>query len=1374
MNKIFTNSLFLFIFFTLAAFEPVFAQTITVGNVDPGPYAPGSTIGVPITVTGTCVNTTTTYNLYLSDAAGSFANPTLIGSFANFYTTFVNGIIPPGTPAGIGYKVDVISANPTITSTNSAAFSINGGTGVIASVNSQVINPTYPEVFGSCSGVNNTVFSFVDQSTAGAAVTASFFNELSQLPEGSIAPNAAGVSFTAKAAHYTIAVKAVSGGIVGTKSYSLINNAVNTSFGVTGSNTICLGGGGSLTYNVDITSPGGIQNNFPGLVYNIKWGDGNTSSLTLCDVIALAGKISHTYARSSCANNPNGQRNSFEVDLQPSDEYCGAVGTQVTSYARVIAAPKDIISMPAAACVNTPVTFNNISIPGQDPLNTTAGCADANALYTWIVDGVTVASNYPLTQNFINTFTTTGTHSITLHLQNPNALCSATDTTETICIQNPPQPQFTLPVTTGCAPFTVIPTNTSVIDSNCNATNEYVWNVTGPAAISYANGTNSNSAIPQFIFKTPGSYKIQMGITTISCGTVQAPAQTIIVDSTAVAQLSPDVILCGGGSQTFNFNPNKGITQTTLTGSGQNTPGTYKWTVTGGAFTFTGGTSDTSKYPQINFTDPVAYTITVTNTTLCGPIAIATQHITFVQAPLISAGKDTTICGNIASTLHGNIAGVVIREKWVGGTGTFTPGRNALNPKYTPSPAEINAGALTLTLVAITPLAPPCDSIFSSVNLTITKPDSITSAPQDSVCSGVPINYQVTATIPNSTFTWTVNQAKTSATASGYAASGSGTIINDTIINSDPANFATVTYDIIAAGGNGCSSNAFELTVNVATNQSVAKYTQDVTNGCDNVLVQFTNASLPANSNYTWDFGDGSAPSHLTNPSHLFAPRTDGKDTTYNIKLIITSKCQNSIPFTSTLTVRPKTPIAFISPTQIIGCSPFTLAVNNFSPGTNQSYDYYLYDGTTLVQQITVNDKNQVRFNPITTTVTKQYSLYMVATGFCGTTAQSNSIPITVSAPNIFAQMFIENGTTKGCAPFNVTFINNSLGGDNYYYTIYDVNHAVVDRRQGGTAPLPYSFVNPGTFYVSITGSNSCATIESTPMIRIDVNAPPSPQFTADVTTACRNVIVNFTNQTPDDPNVQAISLLYDWDFGDGSVHAFSYTPPPHNYNFKNSPFTVTLTATNSATNCSNTITKTSYINITAPPATEFTENPDSIVSIPDYRFSFIDKTTGNPTSWNWTFGDGHTSTSQNPSHTYLDTGIYKVTLTTATQSGCDSTIIHHIRITGIPGQLFFPNAFEPGSGTVELQTFMAKGSGIREWHMQIFNNFSQLVWETTKLDGKGAPVEGWDGTFKGSAAPQGVYVWQASATFINGTQWNGNIIGNSLPKRTGVIHLIR
>src|ERR1700743_2793189 len=226
MKKSFTKSLFFYLILTFLAYGHVLAQTITIGNVDPGPYAPGSSIAVPITVGGNGMTANTTYKLYLSNAGGTFVSTTPIGTFSNFYATFVNGIIPAGPPAGSGYVVKVVSSSPTITSTISAPFSITTGTGVKASISSEVINSQYPEILGTCNGGDNTDYTISDQSTAGSTVTVSFFNDLSQKNQGTMRPTRAGVTFTAKPAQYTVSVKAVNGGIVGTEDYMLVNNVV--------------------------------------------------------------------------------------------------------------------------------------------------------------------------------------------------------------------------------------------------------------------------------------------------------------------------------------------------------------------------------------------------------------------------------------------------------------------------------------------------------------------------------------------------------------------------------------------------------------------------------------------------------------------------------------------------------------------------------------------------------------------------------------------------------------------------------------------------------------------------------------------------------------------------------------------------------------------------------------------------------------------------------------------------------------------------------------------------------------------------------------------------------------------------------------------
>ena len=71
------------------------------------------------------------------------------------------------------------------------------------------------------------------------------------------------------------------------------------------------------------------------------------------------------------------------------------------------------------------------------------------------------------------------------------------------------------------------------------------------------------------------------------------------------------------------------------------------------------------------------------------------------------------------------------------------------------------------------------------------------------------------------------------------------------------------------------------------------------------------------------------------------------------------------------------------------------------------------------------------------------------------------------------------------------------------------------------------------------------------------------------------------------------------------------------------------------------------------PPIADFSGTPTS-GTVP-LAVSFTDSSTGSPTSWSWTFGDGGTSTAQNPSHTYTLAGVYSVGLTVANGDGSDS-----------------------------------------------------------------------------------------------------------------------
>ncbi len=75
---------------------------------------------------------------------------------------------------------------------------------------------------------------------------------------------------------------------------------------------------------------------------------------------------------------------------------------------------------------------------------------------------------------------------------------------------------------------------------------------------------------------------------------------------------------------------------------------------------------------------------------------------------------------------------------------------------------------------------------------------------------------------------------------------------------------------------------------------------------------------------------------------------------------------------------------------------------------------------------------------------------------------------------------------------------------------------------------------------------------------------------------------------------------------------------------------------------------------ISVLPGTAFTFSPTSPVL--NQSVQFTDSSTGSPTSWSWTFGDGDTSAAQNPAHSYASAGTFDVTLTATNSGGSKST----------------------------------------------------------------------------------------------------------------------
>ncbi|MFN6945007.1 MAG: T9SS type B sorting domain-containing protein [Cytophagaceae bacterium] len=89
--------------------------------------------------------------------------------------------------------------------------------------------------------------------------------------------------------------------------------------------------------------------------------------------------------------------------------------------------------------------------------------------------------------------------------------------------------------------------------------------------------------------------------------------------------------------------------------------------------------------------------LTTTGNGTCNAV-FDNMRITITPAPVVSAGQNVTVCANNAAVqLNGSVS-VSGGGRWLGGTGTFSPSRNALNAIYEPSQVEKDLGIVVLTL----------------------------------------------------------------------------------------------------------------------------------------------------------------------------------------------------------------------------------------------------------------------------------------------------------------------------------------------------------------------------------------------------------------------------------------------------------------------------------------------------------------------------------------------------------------------------------------------------------------------------------------------------------------------------------------------------
>lgn len=255
-------------------------------------------------------------------------------------------------------------------------------------------------------------------------------------------------------------------------------------------------------------------------------------------------------------------------------------------------------------------------------------------------------------------------------------------------------------------------------------------------------------------------------------------------------------------------------------------------------------------------------------------------------------------------------------------------------------------------------------------------------------------------------------------------------------------------------------------------------------------------------------------------------------------------------------------------------------------------------------------------------------------------TVTTSPITTTTSAAVVLPVAGFSCSPSTGTAPLAVQFTDTSINSPTLW---------AWDFGDGGTSTEEkpsHTYLTAGTYTITLDATNSAGTNSVTHVGSVTVSAgtnAPIASFTLSVSSGSAPLTVLFTDTSTNSPT------SWSWDFGDRNTS----TDESPSYTYVTAgAYTVTLTVTN--TGGSNSATETGAVTVTAAtaviPVASFTES--ATTGILPLSVQFTDSSTNAPTSWVWDFGDGGTSTEENPAHIYSNPGTYTVSLIATNTAG--------------------------------------------------------------------------------------------------------------------------
>jgi PKD repeat protein len=447
-------------------------------------------------------------------------------------------------------------------------------------------------------------------------------------------------------------------------------------------------------------------------------------------------------------------------------------------------------------------------------------------------------------------------------------------------------------------------------------------------------------------------------------------------------------------------------------------------------------------------------------------------------------------------------------------------------------------------------------------------------------------------------------------------------------------------------------------------------------NFCPGTLLSFTDQSVtqPGTtlSSWTWTWGDGNVTTGQ-NPTHTYST---GGEYTITLSAVNSLGCLSSTSKTYSVANAPDPLFAVSSP----ACTGTPLTFTDQSTVAEG-------DEITMWNWNFGDGNSSAETNPLNTySSDSTYSVTLTVTGlYC--TSQT-SVPVTVydyPASNFASPLQV-------CRENEVSFSDLSLAAEgdalaSWFWQFGDGSNSEIQN------PV-YAYPGAGTFTVSLTveGVSGCAdTYESLiQVIEFPLVVPEAASL------VCIGNEISFNDGSVADMGDAITSWL--WDFNDGATSSDQNTV--HTFSSEGT-YLVSLQVSTSA-GC--TADSSMVITAVAPPVAQFSAAGGQCAGDP---ISFTDETAVNApdgaAAWLWNFGDGSTSSLQNPSYSYSSGGMFDVNLTVTTTAGCTASTMNTFNTVSLPEALFASSGVSCEGNEISFSDLSTPGQGdnITAWSWQ-------------------------------------------------------------------------